>query len=126
MKHYAIIDQDGFVEGAGFGVPPVGAVVVDRVGLADLLLMHVDGEAGLVPRPAIAAPVLDGDSLSLPSGPVGTRLRVVDRVSDEVLWQAVTDGGLVAHVLTLPDPGSYVVDIEPPLPFVPVQLEFVK
>lgn len=126
-QHYIIIDGDGLVEAAGFGVAPEGAVIVgSQMSPFDLSRLYVDGENGLVPRPEAASPTIDGDDLSLPSGPEGTRLRVVDRVSDEIMWEQVTDGELAAYVLTLPDAGTYIVDIAPPPPWLPVQVEFVK
>ncbi|MFC6640810.1 MULTISPECIES: hypothetical protein [Sulfitobacter] len=125
-QHYIVIDQDGLVVSAGVGIPPVGAIIVDRAEVRDLRRLYVDGANGLVPRPAVPGATLEGDSLSVPSGPAGTRLRVVDRVSDEILWQHVTEAAGAAHVLTLADPGAYVVDIDPPSPWIGVQMEFAK
>jgi len=124
--HYIIIDQDGLVISAGCGTPPEGAIIMDRAELRDLSRLYVDGANGLVPRPVVPEPTLEGDSLSVPSGPVGTRLRVVDKVSDEILWESVTDETLTAHDLTLADPGIYVVDIAPPSPWIGAQMEFSK
>lgn len=124
---FVTFDVEGRIERAGFGVPPEGAVILgldEKV--ADLARLYVDGESGLVPRPELPAPTLEGDDLSVPSGPVGTVLSVVDAVSDEIMWQETTDEALAAHVLTVPDPGRYVVSVEPPFPWLPVQVEFVK
>lgn len=126
-RKFVLFDEAGEVAGAGFGLPPAGAIVMDVTEkVADLARLYVDGENGLSPRPEVPTPVLDGDSLSLPAGPVGTRLRVIDPVLDEIMWEAVTDESLTAHVLTLPDAGRYVVDIEPPFPWMPQQAEFIK
>lgn len=125
-QHYIIIDQDGLVASAGFGTPPEGAINVGRAELRDLNKLYVDGANGLVPRPEIAPPTLNGDDLSIPSGPEGTTSKVVDKVSDEILWENVTDETLTAHVLTLADPGTYVVDIHPPSPWIGAQMEFSK
>ena len=126
-QFFVIIGPDDMVEAAGFGIVPEGAIIVDNaLSVSDLSLLYVDGANGLVPRPVVATPVLSGDDLSIPSGPEGTRLRVIDRITDEVMWEEVTDANLTAYVLTLPDPGTYVVDINPPLPWVPNQTEFSK
>tara|TARA_R110000850_G_scaffold233967_3_gene358855 strand:+ start:664 stop:1050 length:387 start_codon:yes stop_codon:yes gene_type:complete len=126
-QHFVIIGPEGFVEAAGFGNPPEGAIIVDSsLCVFDLSLLYVDGANGLVPRPTLATPTLDGDDLSIPSGPEGTRLRVVDRLADEVMWEVVTGADLTTHVLTLPDAGTYIVDIDPPMPWVPLQVEFKK
>lgn len=124
--HYIIIDQDGLVITAGFGIPPEGAIITDHAELRDLSRLYVDGANGLVPRPATPSPTLEGDSLSVPSGPSGTRLRVVDRISDEILWEQIADGEVTTYVLTLSDPGIYIVDIDPPAPWIGQQVEFSK
>lgn len=126
-SHYILFGEFGEVIGAGFGIPPEGAIITDnKMSIQEQARLYVDGENGLVPRPEVPTPTLSGDDLSIPSGPEGTVLKVVDRVSDEVMWEMTTDANLTAHVLTLPDPGIYVVDIDPPFPYLAVQVEFTK
>ncbi len=126
-KKFIVFDEEGRIERAGFGAPPENAVIMPSdESVYDLSRLFVDGENGLTARPEVSAPTLYGDSLSVPSGPEGTLLQVIDKMSGDVMWETVTDASLTAHVLTLPDPGQYVVIVEPPFPWLPVQTEFEK
>lgn len=126
-NHFILFNESGDVSGAGFGIPPEGAIITDdEMSIQERARLYVDGENGLVPRPEVPAPTLSGDDLSIPSGPEGTVLKVMDKVSDEVMWEMTTDNNLTDHVLTLPDAGTYAVEIDPPHPWLYSYMEFSK
>ena len=126
-QQYVTFDDEGMIVSAGFGTPPEGAVIVDgTLSASDLLGLYVDGGNGLVPRPKVTAPNIVDDILTIPAGPNGTLLRLFDQISGEIMWQTTTDDTEIEHVLTLPDHGTYAVEVEPPFPWVSMQVEFVK
>jgi hypothetical protein len=124
-SHYVVIDIDGLVSAAGFGLPPDGAVVVaGGIPLGDLSTLFVDGESGLVPRPDIEAPALDGSTLTIPACPAGSVIRLEDLIGGDILFIRVAEVGDDPIEITLPDAGRYFALIEPPAPYMPSALEF--
>ena len=126
MIGWAILDPSGRVPvslGRSREVP-TGAVALPK-GLATEVAATLMLDAGAwVPRPALpeateaAGPA--GLVVSWTGVPAGTVARVFDGEVGTDLATASERAGAIT--LTLADPGPYVIDLRPPLPWVPVSL----
>jgi hypothetical protein len=117
--HYLIFNENGDIEGAGFGIPPEGAVIADHALAPDqLAAMYVDGANGLALRPRTPPPVVEGRQVTIPAPPLGTVVRVIDAQMAEVMLDTTTEAeGDV--VISLADAGDYEISAEAPWPFLP-------
>lgn len=124
-QFFVIIDADGLAESAGYGYPPEGAIITDGAeGIDAMNRLYVDGANGLVPRPVIPAPVLEGDTVTVASLPEGSLVRVEDLTGMEQMLSHTAGADDTGLTLTLPDAGRYYILIEPPLPYLGAELEF--
>jgi hypothetical protein len=115
--HYIIIDLDGIVQSFGYGTPPDGAIIIDQPINDDPFLFCVDGENGLVPRPSLQPIPFSAGVLSFPQMPNDTLVRVIDDISDEVLFEQIKVSGTAMPDIEIADTGTYLVMVEPPLPW---------
>lgn len=100
---------------------PDGAV--ETPGVADptalMRMMLVDGVWVDRPRPIVQTDQTGVTTVTLADAPAGTTCRIVDLLTDDLLFEGPSDAGAI---WTLPDPGRYAVEIDPPLPWLPVSL----
>lgn len=139
MTGYVVLDEGGLVRVAGnCRILPEGALAVVVVGrkpwvpapgqigletamsIAGLACaMRAQAGGYLVARPASPVPVADGDSVSIPPCPAGTRIEVFDLTGREVMGVIIAEDDGQAETLTFPDPGEYEVEVEAPAPALP-------
>ena len=117
MPVYITFDANGLVSAVGttsgpvppeaYEVPPV----LSPPALASMML---------VARPTLDDLVVVGGTITPPPLPVGTRVEVHDISGEERLLNMVVETDGWCEEIVLPDPGTYAIDIVPPLPFMPV------
>lgn len=124
-KRYVILDPEGMVISQGIAAPaglPPGALVLKGAAAADWIgAAYFDG-AQMRPRPVGPALEPQGTAWVIRACPAGTRVKITDMSDGEVLADVAAEGDLD---LALPDPGSYQIEILPPIPALP-RLEVVK
>ncbi|NTT86930.1 hypothetical protein [Tabrizicola fusiformis] len=98
---------------------PEGAIALPRGAdvTALMRMMLVDGVWVARPRPIVQTDQTGVTTVTLAEAPAGTTCRIIDLLTDDLLF-----AGPVPEpaIWTLPDPGHYAVEIDPPLPWLPV------
>lgn len=123
MINWAKMDGDGVLPlelGRGRTLP-VGAV--ETPGVADpttlMRMMRVDGVWVERPLPIVQRDQTGVTTVTLVDAPAGTTCRIIDLLTDDLLFAGPA---AVAAIWSLPDPGRYAVEIDPPPPWLPVSL----
>lgn len=100
---------------------PEGAIALPRgADVAALMqMMRVDGVWVERPRPIMQTDQTGVTTVTLADAPAGTTCRIIDLLTDDLLFAGPSDAGAI---WTLPDPGHYAVEIDPPLPWLPISL----
>lgn len=121
MPKYVIFKDDGTIKAAGVGsFPPPAATVLELPLTATAMASMM-----LVDRPTAPAMVVDGSSYTLPDCVDGTTVRVADQSGGEWLLDQTIVGATVDVVFSLTDPGTYSIEVEFPLPYMPRVTEVV-
>jgi hypothetical protein len=81
--------------------------------------MLVDGVWVDRPRPIVQTDQTGVTTVTLADAPTGTTCRIIDLLTDDLLFAGPAPE---AAIWTLPDPGQYAVEIDPPPPWLPVSL----
>ncbi|WP_264213216.1 hypothetical protein [Leisingera thetidis] len=71
----------------------------------------------LVPRPVPPSPVPVDGGWEITGCPVGTQVMVFDVIGGELLDQFTAAAGNQDYAFSFPDPGTYRVEVDAPLPF---------
>lgn len=71
------------------------------------------------PRPTVLVDQTGVTTVTLAEAPTGTACRIIDLLTDDLLFAGPAPADAI---WTLPDPGQYAVEIDPPLPWLPVSL----
>lgn len=124
MIHFAQMREDDARLPARFGSAPAlpdGAIALRRgADVAALMaMMLVEGVWVDRPRPSLSVDQTGVTAVTLADAPPGTACRIIDLATDDLLFAGPPP---VPPIWTLPDPGRYAVEIEPPLPWLPVSL----
>ena len=124
MISFAQMREDDTRLPARFGAAPIlpdGAIALPRGAdvTALMRMMLVDGVWVDRPRPIVQTDQTGVTTVTLAAAPTGTMCRIIDLLTDDLLFAGSAP---VASVWTLPDPGHYAVEIDPPLPWLPINL----
>lgn len=129
MIGWAILDAAGCVIRAGLGrdLPPGAVPLPEGLAPCDAARLLLAGGAW-VARPPLPPPlVAPGEAGTLVSWsglPEGTALRVADAETGCLLAEAAAEEGRIAALLE--DPGTYLLDLAPPAPWLPASLEVTR
>lgn len=113
-----------YKEAAGYTLDPFTEVYM--AGRLTLFLAATCYRAGntLVQRTPVCALEWDEGThtFTVPACPAGTTLSIADKVGREIIHQGDADTE-EATTISLSDPGVYEIEVEGPLPLLPVSLE---
>lgn len=100
---------------------PAGAIALPRGADVAALMgcMLVDGVWVDRPRPTVLVDQTGATTVALTDAPAGTTCRIIDVLTDDLLFAGPAPA---PADWTLPDPGQYAVEIDPPLPWLPISL----
>ena len=100
---------------------PFGAIALPRGAdvTALMRMMRVGGVWVERPLPIVQTDQTGVTTVTLADAPTGTTCRIIDLLTDDLLFAGQSEAGAI---WTLPDPGLYAVEIDPPLPWLPVNL----
>ena len=124
MIPFAKMREDDTRLPARFGAAPTlpeGAIALPRGAdvTALMRMMLVDGVWVDRPRPIVQTDQTGVTTVTLADAPTGTTCRIIDLLTDDLLFAGAANAGAI---WTLPDPGRYAVEIDPPPPWLPVSL----
>lgn len=122
---YIKTDENGLIISAASGNGDMSEYtpVDTSIGVAQLLSYQYDGTE-LTPRPVVTKPTFEGGVLSIGPLPLGTQVTLLDRSNWEAILDTLTETEDWSEQFTLPDAGLYVVELTPPAPYLPNELEF--
>jgi hypothetical protein len=140
QKRFVVLDAAGVVVsfGSGAAVPPgpdvfevvTGAPAPGQigtlgfVGARDLGGMTRAGDF-LVQRPISGVVIRQGGAVTINDCPAGTVITVFDSTGGENMGAVEWDVADQPVVIELPDAGAYSIEVDGPLPFLPVRIEVI-
>ncbi len=116
MTRYAVVDDQDIVTMVGNGSPPGGAILLPKGARVEAGRMMRDENGDFILRPVSPEPTRDGNDITIPPCPVGTRVEVMDVSGDERMLDFVTDTEGWSETYTLADAGRYQVIVTAPFP----------
>lgn len=125
MTAYVFIESSGVISLAGFGDEvPEGATVIPGYSgpINDLARMMVL-EGVLQPRPLSPAVVSSGTVHTVSGMPAGTVIEVYDLTGGEIMGTMTAAADDAVQEITLPDAGSYRIEITAPPPHLMTAVE---
>ena len=126
MISYAFVDADGYVTGAGSTLRLIDGAVELPTGITPQTSIHmqlVDG--AFVPRPTVPEPKVTefeaaGRTVQFADLPPGTTAEITDVEAGYTIATLPEVKGLIA--IELPEPGRYRIEVNPPRPFVQMNI----